>query len=101
MVKDETMDKILKIIGISTIILGFVAGMIAGSQDTYTPSKYLPGEFIKKEGIQWSVTLMWWAGGVISGVLFYACGIALSYLKMIVKYLRNIHDMYGNILKNK
>lgn len=93
---DKAMDKILKVIGIVTIILGFMAGMVAGSQDTYVPSTYLPGEFIKKEGIQWSAALMWWVGGAVSGIIFYASGVALSHLKMIVKYLRNIHE-YGNM----
>jgi hypothetical protein len=70
------MDKTLKIVGWIMIGLGFILGLVLGGGENST--------------LLWSITIVWWSSGTVSGLLFLALGkiITLQY-----DLLRQINDL--------
>jgi hypothetical protein len=80
------MAKLLKGLGITSIILAMILGIIQANLAGYYGSEF-----------RWSVAIYWWISGSITGIVFYALGMMLEYLEDISYRLRNLeHEMNKN-----
>lgn len=76
--KDNNVSQFLFITGIIFIVLGFIGGLVLG---TYEESTYFGAE----SQIIWSVVIVYWFSGFVSGLFFIG-------LSEIVKLLNKIHQ---------
>jgi phosphate/sulfate permease len=87
--------KLLKGLGIASIVVAIIAGIIQANQ-TDQVMKELLGGYYESE-FRWSVAIYWWISGIISGIVFYALGMMLEYLEDIAYRLRNLeHEANKN-----
>ncbi|MFB5281912.1 hypothetical protein [Peribacillus sp. Hz7] len=74
---ENSVAKILRIIGIVEIILGVILGFILGRVDV--------GSFTERYVQVWSTTFMWWIVGFISGMLIIGLSEVIELLHKINK----------------
>jgi uncharacterized integral membrane protein len=75
----EGIAKILFMVGVAEIVLGFICGIAFGRVEVgYSETEWI-----------WSVILMWWVGSFVSGLLLIAFAEALELLRSINYRLRN------------
>lgn len=68
------MAKLLRFIGVVTIICGLIVGSLYGNSNAVL--ERLIGGY--KGEFQWSVAFAWWISGAIAGILFFAIAMMLD-----------------------
>ncbi|NOJ74103.1 hypothetical protein [Paenibacillus alvei] len=81
------MSKVLKVLGILSVIGGIYLGIKAGNALNEM------AELIRIESsFQWAAAIAWWASGLISGILFFAMSMMLDHLEEIKYELHKIRE---------
>lgn len=80
------MDKVLKVLGGISVVLGIILGIVYGLQKN--PTAELLG--IDQSDFRFAIAVSWWVSGIISGILFYAFGMMIELLERNGDYLKEI-----------